>query len=158
MWRKKESREGAAEPHTDINVYEYLCQDDKALYARFLNLHACVCVCVSACKYLFQQEGRCSKGEGPAVAIMEELLRLSWSIHHFIINAGDVQDQTNYQTEACTHRNYRNNILLKKKQSIKCVLYLLFSSVSIGMQKQSCTSNKCPQEEAVVTHTFLIYE
>lgn len=119
-------------------------------------------VCVSACKYLFQQEGRCSEGEGPAVAIMEELLRLSGSIHHFIINAGDVQDQTNYQTEACTHRNYRNNILLKKKKQkktkhIMCFVFM-FSSLSVGMQKQSCTSNKCPQDGAVVTHTFLIYE
>lgn len=113
MEEKKSSRA----THTDINVYEYLCRDDKAPYARFLNLR--VCVCVSACKYLFQQEGRCSEGEGPAVAIMEELLRLPGSIHHFIINAGDVQDQTNYQTEACTHRNYRNNILLKKKTKHK---------------------------------------
>lgn len=118
MEKKREQRRSSRATHTDINVYEYLCQDDKALYARFLNLHACVCVCVSACKYLFQQEGRCSKGEGPAVAIMEELLRLPWSIHHFIINAGDVQDQTNYQTEACTHRNYRNNILLKKNKAL----------------------------------------
>lgn len=66
-----------------------------------------LCVCVCARRYLFQQEGRSSEGEGPAVAIVEELLRLSGSIHHLIINAGDVQDQTNDQAETCTHTHRR---------------------------------------------------
>lgn len=75
-----------------------------AHHTHFLKLTCmCVCACMCECEYLFQQEGGCSEGEGPAVAIVEELLGLPGSVHHLIINTGDVQDQTNDQTETCTH-------------------------------------------------------
>ncbi len=68
---------------------------------------ACVCVyvyvlgCVFFFDYLFKQEGGGGEGEGPAVVVVEELLWLSGSVHHLIINTGDIQDQANHQTETC---------------------------------------------------------
>lgn len=34
--------------------------------------------------------------------VVEELLGLPGSVHHFIINTGDVEHQAHHQTEACT--------------------------------------------------------
>lgn len=69
-----------------------------------------VCVCRSG--YLFEQEGRGSEGEGPAVAVVEELLWLSGSVHHLVVDAGDVEDQAHHQAEACG-RTHNNNVLLQ---------------------------------------------
>lgn len=63
----------------------------------------CVCVCLLFADYLFQQEGGGGESEGPAIVIVEELLWLSGSVHYLVIDAGDIQDQTNHQTETCGH-------------------------------------------------------
>lgn len=48
---------------------------------------------------LFEQERRRSEGEGPAVVVVEELLRLPGPVHHLIVDAGDVENQPHHQTE-----------------------------------------------------------
>lgn len=46
--------------------------------------------------YLFEQERRGSKCEGPSIAILEILLRTTGAVHHFVIDAGDVEDQAHH--------------------------------------------------------------
>lgn len=82
----------------------------------------CVCLCVCLCvysEYLFQQEGRGSEGEGPAVMVVEELLWLSGTVHHLVVDAGDVQDQTNHKTKTCgqTHTHTHMSILVTLRYS-----------------------------------------
>lgn len=55
---------------------------------------------------LFEQEGRGCEGEGPAVVIVEELFGLSGSIHHFIVDTGNVQDQPHHQTQTRQDEEY----------------------------------------------------
>lgn len=47
--------------------------------------------------------------------VIEELLRLPGTVHHLVINAGDVEHQPHHQTEACTQ--HINNDTGRKKKS-----------------------------------------
>lgn len=67
---------------------------------------------------LFEQEGRGSEGEGPAIVVVEELFGLSGPVHHLIINTGDVEHQADHQTEACTQ--HINNDRVREIKRVRC--------------------------------------
>lgn len=50
-------------------------------------------------KYLSEQEGDGSECEWPAILVAEVSLISFGPVQHFIINVGDVQDQTNNQRQ-----------------------------------------------------------
>lgn len=99
-------------------------------------MHACIRVCVTRFNHLFKQEGGGSEGEGPAVMVVEELLRLSGSVHHLVIDAGDIQDQTYHETETCrdikTH-TYCILIILRVLQYTLCESSLPFEHQNIHL-------------------------
>lgn len=54
-----------------------------------------------AVSYLSEQEGNGSKGKRPAVVVAEIRLVGFGSVQHFVIDVGDVENQSDHQRETC---------------------------------------------------------
>lgn len=80
--------------------------------------------------------------------VVEELLRLSGSVHHLVINAGDVEHQPHHQTEACTQHSNMTQSQRGAETAAVCS--------GRGMGLLAVMRNRAKLEKGVSTHFSFI--
>lgn len=94
--------------------------------------------------YLSKQEGNGSKGKRPAVIVAKVRLVGFGSVQHFVVDVGDVENQSNHQRETCERyriivlcASYNLALIKVKKLTEPLFIFLCWPRAPLGQFKDN---------------------